>query len=254
MPTGPGIAAAVASGEIDVGFGNLFALAGAVASGARLKLIAPGQLFLAGKLQSIALIVQADSPYSSPKDLNGKRIGVRAPESLVGVGAKAWIDQHGGDSSSVHLVPVPGELQAQALEQGRVDALSASLTDVPVSPKGTRRIIGYPTDAIASRFIGSGWFARTSWIEANRNVARRFAHAIMQASHWANTHQAQSGAILIKHTQLTPEYLREIRDHRVVYSEALDARLIAPLIIVAARYAIIPATFPARELIANLQY
>ncbi len=249
MPNGPGIAAAAAAGDIDVGFSNLFALAVAFARGAQLRLIAPGQLFFAGG-QSLSIIVRTDSPYHTGKDLNGKKIGVRAFDSLVGVGARAWIDQHGGDSKTIQLVQLPGELHAQALEQGQVDAVSASLTDVPVPKNGTKRIIGYPTDAIAPRFIGSGWYARVDWIEAHRDVARRYAEAIVQAGQWANAHQTESGPILMKYTHLTPEGLAASREHRVRYGEVLDPALIDPLIAVAARYNVIPRAFPARELIA----
>ncbi len=249
MPTGPGIVAAAAAGDIDVGFSNLFALAAAFTRGAQLRLIAPGQLFFAGG-QSLAIIVRTDSPYRTGKDLNGKKIGVRASTSLVGVGAKAWIDQHGGDSNTIQLVQLPGERHAEALEQGQVDALSASLTDVPVPKNGTKRIIGYPTDAIAPRFIGSGWYARADWIEAHRDVARRYAGAIVQAGRWANVHQTESGQILMKYTHLTPEGLAAIRDHRARYGDVLDPALIDPLIAVAARYNVIPRVFPARELVA----
>jgi hypothetical protein len=116
MPNGPEIAAAAAAGDIDVGFSNLFALAAAFTRGAQLRLIAPGQLFSAGR-QSLAIIVRMDSPYRTGKDLNGKKIGVRVANSLVGVGAKAWVDQHGGDSNTIQLVHLPGERHAEALEQ-----------------------------------------------------------------------------------------------------------------------------------------
>ncbi len=249
MPNGPEIAAAAAAGDIDVGFSNLFALAAAFTRGAQLRLIAPGQLFSAGR-QSLAIIVRMDSPYRTGKDLNGKKIGVRVANSLVGVGAKAWVDQHGGDSNTIQLVHLPGERHAEALEQGEVDAVSTSLTDVPVPKNGTKRVIGYPTDAIAPRFIGAGWYAKADWIEAHLDVARRYAESIVQAGQWANAHQTESGQILMKYTHLTPDGLAALGEHRVRYGEVLDPALIDPLIAVAARYNVIPRVFPARELVA----
>jgi NitT/TauT family transport system substrate-binding protein len=253
MPNGPEIVAAAAVGDIDIGFSNLFALAAAVTHGAQLRLIAPGQLFCAGE-QSLAIIVRTDSPYRTGKDLNGKKIAVRVTNSLVGVGAKTWVDQHGGDSNTIHLVHLPGERHAEALEQGEVDAVSTSLTDVPVPKNGTKRIIGYPTDAIAPRFIGAGWYARTDWIEARRDIARRCAEALVQAGRWANAHPTESGQILMKYTHLTPEGLAALGEHRVRYGDALDPVLIDPLIAVAARYNVIPRVFPAREIVAANLY
>ena len=253
MANGPEIVAAAAAGDIDVGFSNLFALAAAFTRGAQLRLIAPGQLFSA-LAQSLAIIVLADAPYRTGKDLNGKKIGVRVPHSLVGVGAKAWVDQYGGDSNTIQLVSLPGERHAEALEQGEVDAVSTSLTDVPVPENGTKRIIGYPTHAIAPGFIGAGWYARTDWIEAHRDVACRYAEAIVQAGRWANAHQTESGQILMKYTHLSPEGLTAISKHRVRYGEVLDPALVDPLIAVAARYKVIPRVFPAHELVAANLY
>jgi NitT/TauT family transport system substrate-binding protein len=200
MPTGPGIVAAVAAGDIEIGFANLFAFVQAFARGASIRVLAPGQLFRVEDSKSFALVVRADSPYRAAKDLNGKTIGANAPVSLVAIGARLWIDRNGGDSSAIKIVQVPFGSESQALESGAVDAVSSIFTNL-AGLKNTR-VLGYPTDAIGPPFIGSGWYARAAWIDANRDAARRYAHALLEAARWGNSHQADSGRILMKYLHL----------------------------------------------------
>jgi NitT/TauT family transport system substrate-binding protein len=250
LPNGPAVVAAVASGEIDLGFENLFAFAQAFARGSPVRVLAAGQLFRVEDSKSFALVVRSDSPYRVAKDLNGKKIGAAAPVSIVGVGARAWIDRNGGDSSTVQVVKVPFGTVEQALETGRADAVSTTFSDF-VAVKNIR-VLGYPTDAIGPPFIGSGWYAHTAWISANRDLARRYAQALVEAAKWANAHQDDSGEILTKYLRLTPEEVRSLKGHRVIYGERLDPSLMQPIISVAARYGVIPKVLPAGDMVADL--
>jgi len=247
---GPAVVAAVASGEIDLGFGNLVAFVQAFARGSPIRVLAPGQLFRVEDSKSFALVVRADSPYRVAKDLNGKKVGANARVAMVGVGALAWIDRNGGDSSTVQLVEVPFGTVEKALETGRADAVSTTFSDLAAVKN--IRVLGSPTDAIGPPFIGSAWYARTAWISANRELARRYAQALMKAGQWANTHQDDSGQILTKYLHLTPEQVRTLTGHRVIYAERLDPSLMQPIISVAARYGIIPKAFPAGDMVTDL--
>jgi NitT/TauT family transport system substrate-binding protein len=255
LPHGAAIVAAVASGQIQLGFCNLFAFAQAFVRGSPIRVLAAGQLFRVEDSKSFALVVRADSPYQAAKDLNGKIIGAASPVSIVGIGPKAWIDRNGGDSSTVEVVQVPFGTVEQALETRRVDAVSATLSDLAAVKNINLRVLGYPTDAIGPPFIGSAWYAHAAWISANRDLARRCAQALTEAAQWANAHQDESGQILMKHLGLTPEQVRSLKGHRVIYGERLDPSLMQPMqpiISVAARYGIIPKSFPAGDAVAEL--
>jgi NitT/TauT family transport system substrate-binding protein len=252
LPHGAAVVAAVAAGEIQLGFCNLFAFAQAFARGSPVRVLAAGQLFRVEDSKSFALVVRADAPYHAAKDLNGKKIGAASPVSIVGIGPKAWIDRNGGDSSTVEVVQVPFGTVEQALETGRVDAVSATLSDLAAVKNIEIRVLGYPTDAIGPPFIGSAWYAHTAWISANRELARRCAQTLIQAAQWANAHQDESGQLLTKYLGLTPEAVRGLKGHRVIYGERLDPSLMQPVISVAARVGIIPKAFPAGDAIADL--
>jgi NitT/TauT family transport system substrate-binding protein len=250
MPTGPGIVAAVASGEIDIGFANLFAFVQAFARGAPIRILAPGQLFRVEDSKSFVLAVRRDSPYRTAKDLNGKTIGANAPVSIVAIGARAWIDRNGGDSSTITVVQVPFGSEERALADGRVDAVSTTFT--LLADAKNARILGNPTDAIGPPFIGSAWYARAPWIDAHRDAARGYARALSDAARWANANPSDSGRILMKYLRLTPETLQAMSAHRVIYAETLDPSLLEPLIGVATRYGVIPAAVSARAMIADV--
>jgi ABC-type nitrate/sulfonate/bicarbonate transport system substrate-binding protein len=208
--------------------------------------LAAGQLFRPQDSKSFALVVSADSSYRSAKDLNGKKIGVNAPVSIVGVGARAWIDRDGGDSSTIELLQVPFGTAGEALQMGRADAVSTVFTEL--AGLKNIRVLGYPTEAVAPSFIGSGRYVRRDWIAANRALAQRYQRALVEA----NEHQNSSGQILIKDLHLTPEGVQSLRGHRVVYAERLDPKLMQPIIAVAMRYGIIPKPFQARDMVADL--
>jgi NitT/TauT family transport system substrate-binding protein len=250
LPSGPAVVAAVASGEIELGFGNLFACLEAFARGAPVRVVAAGQLFRVEDSKSFAVVVRADSPYQVAQDLNGKRVGANARVAIVGVGARAWIDRNGGNSSTIEQVQVPfGDVQ-KALESGRADAVSTTFSDLAAVKN--IRVLGYTTDAIGPPFIGSAWYAHRDWISANRQLARKYAQALMHAGQWANGHHDDSGHILTRYLGLTAEEVSGLKGHRPIYGESLDPSLIQPVISAAARYGIIPQIFPAGDMVADL--
>jgi ABC-type nitrate/sulfonate/bicarbonate transport system substrate-binding protein len=122
------------------------------------------------------------------------------------------------------------------------------LTNVDFSPSSMERVLGDPYEAIAPRFTPSVWFSTRTWLAAHRDDATRFAAVMRETARWANANRTASGEILASVAKLTPERMSALAAHRTPYAETLDERMIQPLIDIAARYALIPKTFPAREI------
>jgi ABC-type nitrate/sulfonate/bicarbonate transport system substrate-binding protein len=94
----------VGAGKADIGFSNLISIAGAVQAGQPIVLIAPAGLY-ERKDPVNAIVVAPSSPIRSARDLNGKNISSPSgPGSAGALAPAAWIDQNGGDSTSVHFV------------------------------------------------------------------------------------------------------------------------------------------------------
>jgi NitT/TauT family transport system substrate-binding protein len=252
LNNGGAIVAAVASGAVDVGFSNLFSVVTAFSKGIPIQVIAPAALYDSGS-PAQALLVRRDGPIHDAKDLNGKTIAVDGLKGITHITVTAWMDQSGGDSSSVHWIEMPDSLMAQAVIDRRIDGASAALSDNPGvrSTTSPLRILAFPYESVAKRFLASGWFAAKQWATAHPDLVRRFAEAIVVSGKWANANKTASGAILAKYTKLTPERVALIAGNRAIYDEVpLRAAAIEPVIAFSAKHGVITNAFPAQALVA----
>jgi len=226
------VVAAIVSGALQIGAGSPLPLASARSRGLPVVLIAPGYIYDAAAPSPIdALVVAANSQARTGKDLNGKTIGVTGIRSVDHIAAFAWIDQHGGDSSTVKVVEVPQSAMPDAVAEGRVDA--AMIGDPALSAgidSGKVRILGKAYDAISKRFFAAGWFSTESWAAKNPEIVRKFTAAINAASTWAVRNPEQAALVLQKYMKVTFSRAHEY------HARALDPALIQPLLDAALKY------------------
>jgi NitT/TauT family transport system substrate-binding protein len=162
---------------------------------------------------------------------------------------RAWVDQNGGDSSTLREIELPTAGTPAALAAGRIDAavlnepvLSQSLND------GLTRVLGKPYDAIAPRFPIACNFALTDFINANRDAIQRFYHAMLQGNVFGNAHPDQTAPWLADVSKVDVAKIN--RGHREVLAEGIDVALVQRVIDAAARYKAIDRSFDARDLIS----
>lgn len=232
MTSSPAIVSAIASGAADVGFSVVGSAALARQRGLAVKFIAAGALYLASN-PTAQLVGAKDTTIRTAADLNGKTVAVTGLADLTYYGTRAWIDKNGGDASSVKFVELPFPEMTPAVVQHRVDAamiaqpfLTASAPDV--------KFIAPVDDAIAPRFMSTGWLAGEAWIAKNPEAAARFAAVMRQTAVWANAHQKESAQILMRYTKISPEVAATM--NRVQYGLSLDPKLLQPPIDIASRY------------------
>jgi len=245
MQSSPAIAAAVASNAVDIGFISVDALATIYQKNIPLTIIAPSTEYTAATSHSVAIALAASSPIRVAKDLDGKTIAVNALHSLSTLGPSDWIDQNGGDSSTVKFVEMPFPIMTSALDAGRVDA---ALVTEPFTSAARKngRIIASGFDYIAKHFLITSWCTTEQWAKEHPDVVARFAAVIHQTAVWANANRDRSGEILVKYTKMDPAVLATIS--RSQYCEQLTPALLQPLIDVSAKYNGF-TTFPAQDLI-----
>lgn len=245
IQSGSAVASAVAGNAVDVGFASLVPLALAHIKNVPFVLIAPGAVWTQGARNS-ALFVAANSPIRSAKDLNGKTLSTGGLGTLTEYAPRAWIDQHGGDASTIKFVEMAYATMPAALAAGRIDA---ALVNEPYlgTLKKDSRLMGYPYDAVAKDFLIAGWFTTAQWAKDHPDLVNRFAAAMRETAIWANQKQSQekSAEILQKYTKIDPALLENIV--RVRFGERLTAASIQPQIDVSAKYGSF-ATFPAAEI------
>ena len=245
LESGPAIIGAVAGGSADFGNANSGSVAEAHERGIPVRFVAPAGLHLS-TVPADLLMVGANSPIRSARDLDGKTVAVNAIGALPNVATKAWIAQNGGDIATVHFVEIPFPAMGQALASGRVDA--AEMTEPFItSSKAVTRVLGNAFDAISKNFIVSGWLASDAWLSAHQDEATRFVTALRRAHEWANAHHAQSAAILARHTKMTLQTAQSMT--RAVFGTTLDPALIQPVIATFSKFGDLPRPLAASDII-----
>ena len=237
-------------GSLDVGFSNLISIAAEIQRGTPVVLLAPAGLY--NRAAPINALVQSpDSNFRSGKDLDGKVLSSPSGRGSAGaVAPEAWIDAHGGDSSTVHLVTgIPWAQVPAALAAHKIDVAEMGEPELTVL-KQTGRVkwMASPFDAVGNGFVLGGWVASKAWVQAHPDAARRFVSAMRQTARWANTHSVQSGAILARKLKLAPSVINAMA--RSKYAETLSAFTLQPALDVAAKYGALKA-MDARELLTQ---
>ena len=245
IPSGAAILSAVAGGAVDIGFSNLISIAVAYKHNVPVTLIAPGSLYTASIPTSV-LMVPANSPAKTAKDLNGKTLGVNGLKTITQYAPQLWIDKNGGDSTTVKFVEMTFPQILAALAADRIDA--AIVADPFIAQaKPAARVLSDAYDAIGSRYIIGCWFSTTQWASTHANLAGRFAQVIAKTAQWANTHKPQSGDILAKYSKMDPAVAATML--RVDYAPRFTKPEMQPVIDLVARYGGLTTSFPADELI-----
>lgn len=246
MPAANGgaVATAVAGNAVDVGYSDMVSISSGFGKGVPFLVVAAAALHEA-KEPINEIIVAANSPIRSAKDLNGKIIAGSGLGTISGFGPRAWIEANGGDLESVKFVELAFPAMQPALDAGRIDAAMIAEPFLSQARK-TDRVIASPYDTIAKEFLISAYFTTAGFAKEHPELLTRFAAAIHESAVWANKNHAKSAEILLQNTKLDQNLVATMR--RAHYGERLDPAMMQPIINVAAKYSKFPP-FPATEMI-----
>jgi NitT/TauT family transport system substrate-binding protein len=246
LPGSAAIAAGIVSNSIEVGYGAIDVLATLHSKSIPIVVIAPGGEYLAPVTSRVAAImVPTNSTAKTAKDLNGKTIAANSLHSLADAVPKLWVDQNGGDSSTLKFVEMPFAAMPAAFDAGHVDAALISEPFMGAAAK-SGRVLVYGYDCIAKHFLLGAWFTTPQWAKDHSDVIARFRTGMRQAATWSNANPAKTGELLAKYTKIDPAYIATMA--RARFGEQLTPALMQPLIDVAAKFGPFNP-FPAHELI-----
>jgi NitT/TauT family transport system substrate-binding protein len=246
--SGAATAAAVAAGALDVGLSSMLAIILGHARGVPFTIVAPSGLFLPDTPGG--LVVLNSSTLSTAKDFNGKTVSAAAVNDINSLGMWSWMDQNGGDSSTVKVVEIPQAAQPAALEQGRVDGITVSNPAFTLAMStGKMRLVTNIWAAISPRILLVCWFSTTGWVERNRAVAERFGRVIAEAATYCNGHVAETVDDLVTLSGLDRGLVTQMK--RTFQTPTVKAAEIQPMIDGAAKYKMLARSFPASEIIAE---
>lgn len=243
-----GLAAAVASGAYDIAKTSLSSVLAAHERGLGFKIAAPGSIYDNAHASQIGGYIVAVTSSSTGRDFSGKTVAAIDLNGMSDLALKAWVDENGGDSSSLHFMELTMSAALAAVEQGRVFAaacanpyLAAALTSGKV-----RLVPAY--GAIAPRFLFSAWITSADWASKNLDKLQRFQRSVAQAAIYTNAHPEETAQLLSDASSIplaTIESMPRVENGiRVIASE------VQTVIDSAAKYKMIQRSFPASDIIA----
>ena len=243
---GSAVAAAIVGGSYDIGKSVVSALLDAHEKGIPFRIIAPSSIEDVDRPYG-GMIYLHDVTVKSGKDLEGQTIAVSSLGSIGRIAVPAWIDQHGGDGSTVKFVEVPFSAIAAAIEQHRAFAGEVTYPNLGAA-MATGHFNFIPIyGAIARRFIGGVFYTTQSYAAAHPDVIRTFARVYYQAARYTNAHPEATVQMMAEFTNVPPDVMATLR--RVQSAVALDLGQLQPTIDLYAKYGVLKKAFPARELV-----
>lgn len=248
MNNGAAVSAAVVGGSIDLGKSSLLPLISAHAHGVPFELIAPSGLWLA-EAPVTALIVEKSASLSSARDLSGKTVSSSGLNDLMSNTLRHWIATTGGDVGAVRLVELPSSAVLPALADGRVDAAMIGnpyLAQALASEKV--RVLAYPGNAVARRFLTAAWFANAAYVARHRVLVERFVRVLAAAAVYTNAHRAETVEAVAAFSGIDAATIAHMT--RSTAGVLLDPQELRPLVELAASNHQIDRAFDPRELIS----
>jgi NitT/TauT family transport system substrate-binding protein len=204
------IMAQVVAGKLDIGFTTIPALVAAASNGAPLQAISAFDGVIDAGKPATAIMVKADSPIKSPKDLEGKKVGVVALQSELDVLLHEVVRRAGGDPSKVQSVQVPFPEMTTALKAGRVDAVVNTEPFVTLAKQQGIKAINYPEAEVVPNGTVTAFVASKKFVASNADVVKRFQTAMKESLEYAKEHPAEAQAIMPEITDIKPALLNKI--------------------------------------------
>jgi NitT/TauT family transport system substrate-binding protein len=246
--SGAAITAAVIGGSLEIGRSSLLNLILAHAKGIPVVMVATSLLWNSATPAS-ALIVAKSSTVRSGKDLDGMTLASSSIGDFYALMDSAWIDAHGGDSSSVKFVEISGRAAADAVAAGRVTAttLARPMLD-QVMATGQFRIVDYPFNAVAKQFVLTAYFTTADYLAKNADTVARFRRALAESVTYVDAHRAEMLPVIAKFSG-TDEATIAAMPPLTLPPPRLNVALVQPLIDVAVKYKRIDTGFAAKDMI-----
>src|SRR5262249_47770363 len=141
---------------------------------------------------TVALVVLKDST-KSPKDLEGKRIGVNVINSSAWLHVVAALDKYGVDRSKVRFTEVPFPQMNDPLLNGQLDAIAqVDPFRSALMATGKAEIISWPYVETAPNTDITQYIALKPWVDKNRATVVKFVRAVIKGAQFIAANEAEA--------------------------------------------------------------
>ncbi|MEX0406871.1 ABC transporter substrate-binding protein [Aquibium sp. LZ166] len=194
---------AIASGSAEVGHTVLIPVLAAWQAGIELSVIAGASAFPSVQPPAVGVLARKDSNIKSPKELEGKTVGVVGLESYHQAMVQRWMRENDSDYSKVRFVEVPFPQMQDLLTSGNVDAV---VSVDPFYSKMIKEGAGYDFgDFVATMPDGAPiviFVSSREWAEDHPEEVKGFRDALAEAAEFIKANDAEARKSFAKWTKL----------------------------------------------------
>lgn len=157
------------------------------------------------------LLVLEDSGLTSPKQLEGKKIGTNT------IGGTAYLDfvqqlkSEGVDIDKVEWIQVPGPQLISALRQGQIDATTVAEPNGTIALQAGGVKVLDNADAAMKGAPNFGYASSRKWLQENADTAEKFQEVVLEANKAINADRVKAEEIIAGYMDLDEDVVKNVR-------------------------------------------
>jgi NitT/TauT family transport system substrate-binding protein len=205
---GAAIVPGVVSGQFQFGFSNITSLMIAASKGLPVKITCAGNSSTGTEGADFgAVVVNADSPIRTAKDLAGKTVSVNTLKNIGDTTVRASVRKAGGDPDKVEFTELAFPEMPAALAGKKIDAAWVVEPFLSVAKAQGARAVAWNFVDTAPNLPVAAYFTTT---EQDPDLVKRFAEAMTESSAYAQAHPDEARTAITTYTKITAEQAKSL--------------------------------------------
>lgn len=198
----------IQAGKLDIALSNTISTLQVMEQGMNVSILAPAGVIKEQAAGSTSALMMLKGAMKSPKELEGKRIGVNVINSSAWLYVMAYLDKYGVDPNKVRFLEIPFPQMNAPLLNGQIDLIFQAEPFVTVlKDSGKVDVLGDAYSDVQPNGEITQYLAQADWVKSNPDLARRFVRAVRKGSEYVNSaaDQASIRETNMQFTHLNPE-------------------------------------------------
>ena len=155
------------------------------------------------------IIVRKGLGITSPKDLEGKVVGVSAFGSVLDIDFRMFVKNNNIDLSQIQYQEIPPAQVGSLMEAGKLDAYMASQPQIVSLVSAGVAIVYTYNNWVPENYFSSTYTTSKSFLENNPNLLSRFVLALQKAASFMSQNSTAYYQTVSKYTKVSADLLRE---------------------------------------------